>query len=329
MSNKQDEKFIRVMKSALDKIPERDPDKVVQGKARFLAQAKLIQRSPVSVDIPERHNQWNLKWRKEKKMSTLATILAICVMVFGGFTGTVAAAQDDLPGEPLYQVKLISEQTQMGLTLDTQKKIDLELKFAVKRFAEIMELKESGIEPPYASYARLENHIANAFAEVTELEEPLLTRTMLRIRDRLQTCLDQLVQDDEPLQIRLRSMLQERINWLDDGMADPARFLIQARTGWDKTATFEEENQYQNQEQYRYEENKGPGHVNQTGEPGNKQQTPASGYQTPGPGYQTPGPGYQTPGPGNSTPEPGYQSPGPGYQTPGPGYQTPGSGKGN
>jgi hypothetical protein len=316
MSKKQDEIFIKKLKAELDNIPERDNEKITAGKARFLAQAKLIQRSPVSVEVPERHNKWSPNGRKEKKMSAITTILAICIMVFGGLTGTVAASQNDLPGEPLYRVKLITEQTRIGLTLDPQKKIDLELKFAAQRFAEIQELKEAGIEPPYASYARLENHIADAFDEAAKLEEPLLTRTLLRIRDRLQTCLDQVDPNNEPLQTRLRTMLQERINWLDEGIEEPERFLNQAHSGWEKTATFEEENQYQyqNQEQYRYEETKEPGSGNQTEEPGNN--------QTPAPGYQTPGPGYQTPGPGNSTP-------GSGYQTPGPGYQTPGSGKGN
>lgn len=333
MSKQNSEMFMKKIKRIMDSYPPREKQAIDEGRSRFLAQAKMFKGSPVPFSRPDRLNKWIFHNFQEVKMTTLATILVVIGLLFGGITGTVAAANDDLPGQALYQVKLLTEGTRLGLTQDPVKRMELDLQFALRRLAEIKELQEAGIEPPFASYARIENHLEHAIDRTEKMDPTELPGALLRIREVLRTCLEQTETPvDEPLQTRLRTMLQERISWLDDFITDPALNQVQTREGWEMTPAFMEDNQVKVREQNRIREltqenatedpGSGPGY--QT--PGPGYQTPGPGYQTPGPGYKTPGPGYKTPGPGNTSPEPGYQTPGPGYQTPGPGYQTPGPG---
>ena len=302
--NYKDEKFMDTMKGLLDALPARDPATVEEGKARFLAQARLMQQSPVTPTIPQRHNKWNFSKLKEAKMGTVITIIVIFGLALGG-SSAVYAAQDDLPDDLLYPVKLLSEGIRLNLTSDPQKKSDLDLQFALKRLDEIEEMIELGLEPPDRSYARLENQLMHAVGQATLLDEEEVPGTLLRIRETLQERLRSADSElDSPSYDRLRTTLQTRLSWLDAVVADPLRFTYEARKGWEPTLTVE------------------PGTITETVMPG-------EGYKTPGPGYKTPGPGYKTPAIGDQTPAPGYQTPGPGYQTPGPGYQTAGPGSQN
>lgn len=280
MSNKKDEMFVQKIKAELNQIPERDPESISVGKARFLAQAKMIQRSPVSNEVPARHNNWNLKKIKELKMGTLVTILVVIGMVLGGVGGTVAASADDLPGQALYQVKLISEGLRLDLAGDPLKKMELDLQFAMRRLDEIKQLKEDGIEPPYMSYARFENLLMHAIGQVALLENDEAEKALLRIREMLQSRFQLLEGDVEtPVQEQLRTMLQERINWLDEGLTDPVRFLNEARIGWEDAP---------NQGEISGPQNGGVTDENRPGNEGQPEEIPGSG---PGNPTQEPGDG--------------------------------------
>lgn len=74
---------------------------------------------------------------KFKHMPILAIILAV---VLGG-GGTVAAAQNDLPGDALYGVKLASERVAENFTGGGEARINFEVRLAERRAAEIATLK--------------------------------------------------------------------------------------------------------------------------------------------------------------------------------------------
>ena len=118
-------------------------------------------------------------------MGTLITIVVILGLALGG-TSAVYAAQDDLPGEPLYQVKLLSEEARLDLAADPEKKMDLDLQFALRRLDEIEEMIEAGLEPPDMSFARLENQLMHAVGQATLLDEEEVPGALLRIRQTLQ-----------------------------------------------------------------------------------------------------------------------------------------------
>ncbi len=308
LKNDRDELFVRNLRAHLDDQTEREPSAVSEGKAKFLAQAKLFQSSPVTQVPAQRHSKWNLIHLKEVKMGTLITIVVILGLALGG-TSVVYAAQDDLPGEPLYQVKLLSEGARLDLASDPEKKMDLDLQFALRRLDEIEEMIEAGLVPPDMSFARLENQLMHAVGQATLLDEEEVPGALLRIRQTLQERVR--LQESEletPDQTRLRTLLQERLGWLNEGIADPERFTNEARIGWEAAP------------------NQGEVSGPQTGIEGDEDWPGNQAQPTEIPGM---GPGNATQSPWYGTPEPGYLTPGPGYQTPEPGGQTPGEGNGN
>lgn len=67
---------------------------------------------------------------------TRMTIILSIILVLGLGGGTVAAAQNDLPGQALYRVKLISEQMRLRAAGSAEAKTALNLEFASRRAVE-------------------------------------------------------------------------------------------------------------------------------------------------------------------------------------------------
>lgn len=78
---------------------------------------------------------------KEVEMKRMAIILVI-VVALSGLGGTVYAAQDSLPGDPLYSVKLGVEEATMMLGGDDVARAERALNFATKRVREMLTLTE-------------------------------------------------------------------------------------------------------------------------------------------------------------------------------------------
>ncbi len=76
---------------------------------------------------------WQLRW-----VTAVATVLTL--LLAGG--GTVAAASGSMPDEPLYPVKLATEQVQLVLTPSTIGKMELYTRLADKRVLEIARLAD-------------------------------------------------------------------------------------------------------------------------------------------------------------------------------------------
>ncbi len=74
-------------------------------------------------------------------MKRVAVILAI-VVVLSGLGGTVYAAQDSLPGDTLYSIKLGLEEATMVLDGDDLARAERALNFAAKRVREMLTLTE-------------------------------------------------------------------------------------------------------------------------------------------------------------------------------------------
>lgn len=289
MFNKRNKEIVDSL-SQLEKIPPRDQEKAVEAKSRFLAQAKLISKSPVTNAPENRHNNWNKLPKKERKMSTILAILLAIGLVFGGSTATVYAAQDSTPNEFLYPVKTFAEDVALELTQSPETKVELALNYALRRIDEINDLKEAGIMPPDAVFARLENQINLALQQAVSLDSEDAVKALLRIRETLQTreqLLDQ--QSDDPILLRTRTILQERIQLVESGIVDPEGAYNEFRSGWENTpepgndGTSDPGQPAQN------------GTVDPSGGPENQSGNPPT--EAPGNGY----PGSPTPG-GNGIP---------------------------
>ncbi|MFZ5911228.1 MAG: DUF5667 domain-containing protein [Chloroflexota bacterium] len=320
--NTQDEtdpKVIALLKT-LEPVPARDPGAARRARAKFLNQASEM-RQAVSSGGWLRHKVQNLNPRKEKfAMNILVSVLLAAAMLMGGGV-TLAAAQDDLPNEPLYGVKVFAEDVGLSLTGDPEAKVERLMDLSQVRAQEMAALAEDGQAVPEPVLLRLELHVEQALETAATLEEDAdLTQTLLQLRDRLQTqdrLLSQLQTDasteEEPLLTRTRDRLQDRLCQVEDGLADPDGFRYTM----------------QNEMRYGQDESLEPG-PNQQGEPGFHQNTEPVETETPPDPVETKVP------PVDATPEaptwntaPDAPQNGNGQGNPQQGGNGPGSGNGN
>ena len=78
---------------------------------------------------------WQPQW--------VTAVIVVVVLLLAG-SGTVAAANNSMPDEPLYQVKLATEAVRLTLTPSALNKAELYVKLADKRVAEIIEMADKG-----------------------------------------------------------------------------------------------------------------------------------------------------------------------------------------
>jgi hypothetical protein len=221
------------IKERLDEIkavPSRSPQAVSRGRAQFLSQA-------VSASESQRHKGWISKSRKEHfAMNTMIATLMIVGLLFGG-GATVNAAQDDLPNEPLYGLKMWSEDLGLQFQDNAEAKVDRLMDLAQIRLQEMTQLAEVGQPVPDQVRQRLEQHIQQALQTCTTMDDPTLDRTLLKIRDRLQQQehdmgLFQLkTQDQQQLLTQTRTMLRERLYLVEDGLLNHEAFRNTVRNG--------------------------------------------------------------------------------------------------
>ena len=79
--------------------------------------------------------RWQPQWA--------TAVIVVIVLLLAG-SGTVAAAGDSMPDEPLYQVKLATEAVRLALTPSALGKAELYVKLADKRVAEIIKMADKG-----------------------------------------------------------------------------------------------------------------------------------------------------------------------------------------
>jgi len=214
----------------LKPFPERDPQAVRRGRARFLAQA-------VPTDELRRHKGWNLIFRKEQfAMNIIISILVIGGLLFGG-GATVNAAQDDLPNEPLYAVKTFSEDVSLQFQNSPREKVERLMELAQTRVQEMTQLIESGQTPPDQVRLRLEEHLQQTLQLCSNMEDAELDQALLQLRDQLrQQDRDmqrlQTAQDTQPILERTRTMLQIQLQLVNDGLLDHQVFRNTVRNGF-------------------------------------------------------------------------------------------------
>jgi|YelNatPaOPRAMG01_1025707.scaffolds.fasta_scaffold10524_6 hypothetical protein len=118
----------------------------------LLKQASTIHPDPRFKDKVRTRLQGMLSARKERKTAfplwrrrwAIAMIAVLLIAVAG--MGTVVASAQALPHEPLYSVKLATEQAQLCLALSDVRRAELHIKFAERRAMEMAEIARQGRE---------------------------------------------------------------------------------------------------------------------------------------------------------------------------------------
>lgn len=213
-------------------------------------------------------------------MNALISLVLATALILGG-GATAVAAQDDLPNQALYPVKLMTENAALALTGDPQLQANLLMNMAQTRVEEMAALAENGLPTPAKVHERLQQQIQQILMLATEMDDSALTQTLSQLRDRLQTqerIMEQLQThvdvDFDPLLTQTRLMLQSQLHLLDEGLVDPQGFRYKMS----------------NQMQYGLDDEAIP-EPNQQGEPG-FHQNDQSGQQPVEPGS---GNGMQNP----------------------------------
>ncbi len=271
-------------------------------------------------------------------MVQVVVSLLLVLASVAGFTGTLYAAQDDLPGQALYPLKTWSEDVRVSLTADPARQVERLMDMAQRRVEETVALTQAGRVPPETVLQRMERHLYRAMEQAAAQGDEQMVQTLNRVEARLRAMQQRLAGAPQtPVRERVWAQLEAWRRLAEAGEADPARFRQQIREWVRQNAPGSPEP---------------PGPRSPMGTPGTgsgpgPKGTPGAG---PGPGPMTtpgtgPGPGPMTtpgtgPGPGpmpSATCTPG-SGPGPGPNptaTPGPGPGpmpsatcTPGSGPG-
>jgi hypothetical protein len=291
----------------LKAAPARDPLRAASARARFLSEAASYQHT-VSPRAHVRQSGWIFPIRKEKlAMNALVSLILAASLLLGG-GATIAAAQDDLPTQSLYQLKLWTENATLAMNGEPQEQADLLMNMAQTRVQEMAALAEMGITPPDQVRARLEGHLRQTLMLAADMDGAELEQTLLQLRDRLREQ-DRIMQQSqthagaeiEPLLTRTRQMLQLHQRLVDQGLADPQGFRYMMKNGM----------------QYGPDEEATPG-PNQQGEPGFHHNGPTE-QPTNGPGAGNgSSEGNGSPGgPNPESPQPGNGGNGSGNNEPG------------
>ncbi len=233
----------------------------------------------------------------------IVTIVVILSTILGGTAATAYAAQDDMPGQPLYGLKLYTEDARLGLALSTQTRLNLNLEFANRRVDEIAFLAAKDQVPPEQVLNRLQTQLDQALKVSAGLDDQGMQAALqgemqsLQIQERtLQQVQLHNGSPAEPALLQAREMIRAQLQIVEGGLADPVQLRERLR------------NQLQEQ---AGTPGKGPGTITPPagtppgnglrygpGEPGSTT-TPGGSYG-PGPGPSstcTPGSSYG-PGPG-------------------------------
>ncbi len=127
----------------------------IQPRPEFRAKARYQFRSALQ-EIGQKRRLPFFGWLPQ--WATAVTIVLVLVLVGGG---TVAAASNSMPDNPLYPVKLATEQVRLTLTPSVLGKAELYAKLADKRVVEIIYIANKGkAEQVERVTQRLDSHLA-------------------------------------------------------------------------------------------------------------------------------------------------------------------------
>lgn len=228
-----DEDWIRNELSVLQQVPPRSAEAESRGRAKFQAEVASL-RQPAQVsnqNLLSQLDQWIAMLFGKNNYRALVGALAVLlvfILIFGSGAVTVYAAQSSLPDQPLYPIKLLSEDVRLDLASNPQAKFQLDQEFINRRFAEIAQLSQNGQTPGADLTDQLQKDLNNSLDNLAQLNNSDAT-------PRLQNLLNNLQQHQQQLAVlqananpnaaaqysRVVEMLQTRLDLLQQGIKNP------------------------------------------------------------------------------------------------------------
>lgn len=241
----------------LTNTPARNEQKAAMGRAHFLAEARSLAeaqgRKPiVSSSLPLRLNVWfdqvsSLFRRKERysMVTVLTSFVVVFSLLFGGAGVTVYAAQESMPNDALYGVKLLSEDVRLGLAGSAEEKIDLLLGYADRRSEEILafarqnaeqnagELTENTMGPLTRRYQEQVFYALDLASQLPDEEMQIALAEIgvhIRQHDRDQVMgRTKMPEGVDPAMVQLEAVRRLQIGLSELGITDPLAFRNQLR----------------------------------------------------------------------------------------------------
>ncbi|MCX7838662.1 MAG: DUF5667 domain-containing protein [Anaerolineae bacterium] len=221
----------------LKTFPPRHPHAAARGRAQFLAQAHHLQQA-VSARSFWRQIEWiNPFSRKERfSMPVLVAVVLAFTVAMGGSGVAVYAAQDALPTDPLYGVKLVTEEMQLYLAGDSTARVNTLLDLTQRRAQEIAALSAQGKPVPEQVTNRLEAQTEAALQIAAGMDDATMTRVLEQMRNRFteQVQVVAQVQAHAPEQAtpalqRVQETLTTRLQVVETALTDPLTLRERAR----------------------------------------------------------------------------------------------------
>ncbi len=164
-------------------------------------------------------------------MTTIVSLLMAVVLALSGAGATAYAAQDSLPTQPLYGVKLLGEQVQLALSPQPQGDLNLLVGFVAERVREMTALAANGEAVPERVQTRLQEQVQLALQYASQLGDAEMAEALQRIREMTrnqvrtleQTRLNAPEQAKDALRFAEQVMNQAR-NTAEGGLEDPLTF---------------------------------------------------------------------------------------------------------
>jgi hypothetical protein len=219
-------------------VPARAPAATERGRVQFLEQAASL-RAHTSGQAPSRQVRhfgsvfpaYPAPKRKLAMNFLRGAVLALLIL-FGGGTLTVYASQGSLPGDRLYPVKTLSEDTLLSLTASPDKRVSLNLEFADRRLAEMAKLQADGRPIPQEVANRYSHEVDQTLELAAGMEEPAMVQSLQTFSSHAEKQLktmDALLKKDSNLHVvvEARNALQEQVNEAQQGQVDPQSFRQQ------------------------------------------------------------------------------------------------------
>jgi hypothetical protein len=229
--------------SSLKDLPARDRSAAARGKADFLHQASVLQLS-VSAGRESRHKGWIvaisnfIRWKERTPMfKTLMAVLLAAFLFLGGSGIAAYAAQDSLPDQALYSVKLMGEDAQLSLSIRTQTRLKNLLDFTDRRLGEMAGILARGETVPESVEIRLRTQLQQMLelatgsgdAQMLQMMEQIRLRTQIQLQT-LDAAMVNAPESTQQLLLRVRDRLQEQLRLCEMAQADPLQFRQQVHT---------------------------------------------------------------------------------------------------
>jgi len=231
---------------ALDPVEVPAYQAMTHDRNDFLAGVTTLQLQPVSISPLARLKEWtiiNIPWlfprsggpRTEVRQMSLLFLKAalIFTIALGSVGGAMVAAEDSLPGSPVYSFKLARENVRLALNSDPAEEAALHLNMAEERVQEMIQTSAKGDVPQEATLTRLQTHMNEAFRNMAQTaDEPMValllqSQEMTRHQEQALTQAQEMA--DEEAQTQLKETARQMSQWhleAEEGLQDPDQFRL-------------------------------------------------------------------------------------------------------